>query len=161
MEKRDGNGGHALACEMPGRPAHCCLVQRLQDFTIESRAFRHLETVPGAYRALRFHPGVGVGQAGGAVPRDLQYIPEPLGHQQSNRGAPVFQHGIGGNGRAVKDMAHIAGVDAVGRQDFRQPRHEPHRWVAGRGWGLVDPLGVGRRVTQNDVGERATDINGY
>ncbi len=97
--------------------------------------------------------------AGDEGPGDLQDLPEALRGDESDPGALVLEDRVGRDGGAVQDLADVGQRDVSVAADALYAAQHALGLVGGGGGGLAAPRPSAVGVDEEDVGERATDVD--
>ena len=118
----------------------------------------------GSERQRPRHQGDGlleldVVEARADLAADLEDVAEALGRDQRGPGDAALDDRVGGDGRAVGDVAEFGGVRVGGGQDPVGDVEEADARVGRRRGHLVDARRAGLLVDEDRVGERAADVD--
>ena len=94
------------------------------------------------------------------VAADLQHILEARRRHQRALGELALQHGVGGDGGAVQQVADVGQGEAVARGRLLDAGHQPERGVLRRGRRLEAGDGAGARIEDLQIGEGPADVDG-
>ncbi len=90
---------------------------------------------------------------------EFQHVAEPLGRQQAGARAPALDDDVGRDGRAMAEIADLRAVDAGIGHELPQPGLDGLGGIARRGGHLEEADRAVILVHQDEVGERATDVD--
>src|SRR6185312_8327383 len=90
---------------------------------------------------------------------DLEDITESFGRDQADGRSLAFDNGIGDERRAVNDLTNLGYGDAGSRDDVGEAVEGAPRRIGGCGQAFVQADGGGGFVEQNEIRERASDID--
>ena len=153
VEEADDDRFHAQVAERFDRATYLVLIQRGHDVAAGVDPFGHLETpVAGhdRFEVTEHAPGVGA-----RAPAELEGVAEAPGRDHPAAHAAALEHRVGADRRAVDDRLERARVDI----ERRKPVHEAVRLIGGRGAHLRDAKSARGGVGEQQVGERASDID--
>jgi hypothetical protein len=135
------------------------LVQLADDLAAGADPLGGLHCVLERGQRLRLWPDDPAGQAAGHEgPGDLQHLPVTVGDNQADAGALALEHRVGGDRRAVHEMADGGGVDGRRLAHLLEAGEHADRRVGRRG-GRLGPVGLaGVLVDEQQVRERAAHV---
>ena len=157
VQEADRDRLDLLRLQFGGDAAHGCLVERQQHGAVGCHALRHAEAQVARYQRLRpLHVDVVLLEA--VLPRHLDGIAEALRRDQRRARTLALDQRIGGQRRAVDDESHVLRPALRLGQDGAHALQDGALGRVGRGQDL-DGMGFCSDF-ENDVGERAADIDG-
>ena len=93
------------------------------------------------------------------VPRDVEDVAHPVRRDQPDLRARVREHDVGRDGRAVEEVVDLGERDAGLAAEIVDALDRPARRVVRRGRDLVDGDPTRLLVDEDQVGERAADVD--
>ena len=158
VQEDDGEGRDAVSHQRVDLGEQRRLVQRGLDGTIGADALGDLAP-QGARDEGGRHLDEDVVELVLPLARDLQDVAEAVRRDQAGLRALALDQRIGEERRGVDDTADVARRDAVAFEDAADAGDDAPRRVVGGGGFLPDRDARAGGVEDDDVGERATDID--
>ena len=108
VEEADAEAADAVLDQLADRGKRCRLVDRLDLAAVEAEPPGNLANEMKRHQPLRLHPEERVAvTVRHRLARDLDHVAEAARHQKAEPGELVLEDGIGGDGRAVQEHAHV------------------------------------------------------
>ena len=162
VQQADRDRIDAGLAQRPGVGAHLRLVQRHDDLALgRGDPLPHREPVAPSHQRARLPRQLLLQRevVGLLVAGDVQEVAKALGRDQADLGALVLDGDVGRDGGAVQHQVHRLEADpGLAAERVHAGHHRPRRIVR-RGRHLVERDRACRLVDQNQVRERAADID--
>ncbi len=156
VQQADGDGFRRRRAE--AREEGRKIAERRLDAAIGADALGHAEARIALDQAGEWIGGEAVDVAA-RVARDLEHVLEAGGGEQHAAGELAFEHGVGGDGRAVQQQADIGQREAEAGRGLPHAGEKTLRRVGGRCRGLPRDDAATARIEDLQVGEGAADID--
>ena len=137
---------------------HGGLVERHAHAAVDGHPLRHLQA-QAARHQRRGLDDADIVELVLALAPDLERVAEALGRDEPGRCALALDQRVAEQRRGVHQSADVRRCNRALAQQPVDPRHDAARGIVVRGQLLVAHLAAGRRVVDDDIGERAPDVD--
>ena len=160
VDQRDGQRLDAAAGQLLELGPDVGVVERADHRPVAGDPLVDLDGVLQVGQRLGLGPDDPAGQPAGHVGAgDLQDLPEALRGDQADGGALALEDRVGRDRGAVQHLGDLGQLDPRRGADLPDPVEDADRLVGGGRGGLGPPRAAAALLDQQDVGERAPDVD--
>ena len=158
VQEDDCRRGDALGLQPRCGREHGLFVERNAHAAVDGHPLRHLQAQAARHQGRRLDDADVVELVLALAP-DLERVAETLGRDEPGRCALALDQRVAEQRGGVHQPADVGWRNRAFAQQPVDPRHDAARGVVVRGQLLAADLAAGLSVVDNDIGERAPDVD--